>query len=105
MLRPREPAVGGHSPPYFTRGLRELRLAPHIARFDPPPSDRYNDFSSSLAETGKPHMARLTCALLTTILLTHVAGAMPLRAADDAAGELRMIEALITHLEGLQGAV
>jgi hypothetical protein len=50
-------------------------------------------------------MARLTRALLGTILLAHIAGAVPLSAADDTAGELRMIEALITHLEGLEGAV
>ncbi len=50
-------------------------------------------------------MTRFRCALPTTILLICSAGAVPLRAAEDAARELRIIEALITHLEGLEGAV
>jgi hypothetical protein len=50
-------------------------------------------------------MGRLSCALLTAIALTQIADAVPLRAADDAANELKMIEALIMHLEGLEGAV
>ena len=50
-------------------------------------------------------MSRFRCALGGMILLTLVADVASLHAADDAAGELRMIEALITHLEGLEGAV